>query len=300
MEAPVRRSELTCPAHSRSMMEKAAASDADEVIFDLEDACARSQKESARRTLVETLPSLVFTGGKVRAYRVNGVGTPWFEADLKEVLTRCGAHLDGVVVPKVSSAAQVEQVDRLMTEIETAQHLPAGRLKIEALIETASGLLDAPAIAKASPRMASLIFGVADFAGEIGAKGFQSDPHGLMAYARSHILVAARAAGIDAIDGVTVQFKDLAPVTRDAQRAAEMGFDGKWAIHPAQLEPIHRAFTPTLAELERAARIVEAYTKADQRDGLGAIAIGDEMIDAATLKVERRKLAIAQRASVPR
>lgn len=296
MEALVRRSELTCPAHSLAMIAKAAASIADEVIFDLEDACALSQKDAARQTLISALPSLTYAPGKVRAYRVNAVGTPWCERDLKDVLLPCGAFLDVVVVPKVNHASEIEYVDRLISNVEIAQGLPRGRLKIEALIETAKGLLQAPQIATASARMASLIFGVADFAGDIGAHGFQADPYGLLGYARSQILVAARAAGIDAIDGVTVQFKDLGPVTQDATRAAQMGFDGKWAIHPAQLEPIHRAFTPSAAELERAARIVEAYERADKQDGLGAIAIGDEMIDAATLKVERRKLAIAKKA----
>ena len=163
------------------------------------------------------------------------------------------------------------------------------------LIETSKALLQAEAIANASPRLESLIFGVADFAGEVGARDFRANHQTTFAYARQHLLTAARAAGLDAIDSVTVQFKDLSQVEADARHAASLGFDGKWAIHPAQLPAIHAAFTPTAEEVARAQRIVDAYAKADQRDGLGAIVIDDEMVDAATITLEARKLAVAKR-----
>ena len=295
--SPVRRSELTCPGHSLKMMAKAAASEADEVIFDLEDACAVSQKVAARHTVIEALSTLHFTAQKVRAYRVNGVETPWCYRDLVDVLEAAGKHVDVVVVPKVRSADDVKFVDRLIGQLEQAMGLPKGKIRLEVLIETAAGLLHAEQIALASPRMASLIFGVADFAGELGARDFRQDADRLFQAPRMQLLAAARAAGIDAIDSVTVQFKDLEQLARDAKNAAQLGFDGKWAIHPTQLPGIHAAFTPTPEEIARAQQILEAYAQAD-RSGLGAIVYGDEMVDAATLKVEEKRLAVAKRAGL--
>lgn len=297
MNLPVRRSELTCPGHSSSMMAKAAASEADEVIFDLEDACAVSQKEAARATVAQALSTLTFTNGKVRAYRVNGVETPWCYRDVIDVLEVAGAFVDSLVVPKVRSADDVRFIDRLVTQVEQAKGLPLGRIRLEALIETAAGLINAASIASSSPRLSSLIFGVADYAGEVGARDFRADADRLFYYPRAHLLAAARAAGIDAIDSVTVQFKELGQVEADAKASAKLGFDGKWAIHPAQLPAIHAAFTPTVAELERAQRVIAAYEQAD-REGKGAIVIDDEMVDAATLKVEARKLEVARRAGL--
>jgi citrate lyase subunit beta/citryl-CoA lyase len=292
----VRRSELTCPAHSEKMMAKAAASLADEVIFDLEDACAVSQKEGARKTLIEALRTLDF-GGKVRAYRVNGVRTRYCYRDLVEVIEGAGGFVDAVVVPKVDGPEDIWFVDRLLGQLEQQMGLESGRLRIEALIESASGVLRAEAIAAATPRMASLIFGVADYAGDVGARDFTRD-ESVFHYPRAHLLAAARAAGIDAIDSVTVQFRDLERVAADAARGAALGFDGKWAIHPSHVEIIHRAYTPTPQELERAMAIVEAYRKADTDAGRGAIAYGDEMIDAASLRVEWKKICIARKAGL--
>ena len=277
-------------------MEKAAASEADEVIFDLEDACALSQKDSARSEVARAFRELKFTNGKVRAYRINGVDTPWCYRDLIDVLEAAGARVDTIVIPKVKGPADVQFVDRLVSQIEAAKRFALGRIRLEVLIETAAGLLDVAAISRASPRLDALIFGVADFAGDLGAKDFKADPAGLFAHARAQLLIAARAAGLEAIDSVTVQYKDIAQVEADARSAARLGFDGKWAIHPDQLAPIHAAFTPTQDEIDRAQKIVEAYAKADRERGLGAIAIDDEMVDAATLKVEERKLAVARKA----
>jgi citrate lyase subunit beta/citryl-CoA lyase len=295
MDRPIRRSEMTCPGHSLKMMQKAAASDADEVIFDLEDACAMSQKVEARQAVAHALARCDFTGGKVRAYRINGVETPWCYRDVIDVLEASAKFVDVVVVPKVRTADDVKFVDRLITQIELAQKLPLGRIRLEVLIETSKALLQAEAIATSSPRLDSLIFGVADFAGEVGARDFKENQQQVFSYARQHLLTAARAAGLDAIDSVTVQFKDLSQVEADARHAAMLGYDGKWAIHPAQLPAIHAAFTPNDVELARAQRIIDAYALADATAGLGAIVIDGEMVDAATLMVEKRKLAIAQK-----
>jgi citrate lyase subunit beta/citryl-CoA lyase len=293
----VRRSELTCPASSLKMMAKAAASDADEVILDLEDAVAVSQKAAARATLVEALRTLDF-GGKVRAFRVNGPQTPWCYRDLVDVVEAAGRHVDVVVVPKVDGPEDVHFVDRLLTQVERASGLPVGRIRLEVLLESARGVLAAERIAGASGRLASLVFGIADYAGDVGARDFKDAPYERFAYARSHLVAAARAAGLNAIDAVTVQFRDLGRVEADARAGAALGFDGKWAIHPSHLAPIHAAYTPTREELTRALALLEAYRRADVEAGSGAIVFGEEMVDAASLRVEWRKLAVARRAGL--
>jgi citrate lyase subunit beta/citryl-CoA lyase len=290
----LRRSELTCPGHSLAMMSKAAASAAEEVFLDLEDACAPNQKEAARGTVVTALRTLDF-GNKIKAFRPNGLGTPLFYRDVIEVVEGAGAHLDCLVLPKVDAAEDVRFADRLLTQIELAKGLAPGRIRIECLIESARGLLAAAAIAGASPRMASLIFGIADFAGDIGAPDFAGDSSVRFGYAKAQILVAARAAGIDAIDHVTVQYRDAEQCRRDAEGARATGYDGKWAIHPAQVPIINQVFTPSPERVARAKALVEAYENATS-GGLGAVALGSEMIDAASLRVERRVLAAAKRA----
>lgn len=290
----VRRSELTCPASSPKMMAKAAASGADEVILDLEDAVAVSQKEAAREELIRVLPELDF-GATIRAWRCNGIQTRWCHRDIVDVVEQIGAHLDVLVVPKVESVGDVHFIDRLLTQAELAAELPVGKIRVEVLIESAQGLLAAPDIARASSRLESLIFGIADFAGDLGMKDFRDAPYATFAHARQSMIVAARAAGICAIDAVTVRFRDLEQVASDAEEGSRLGFDGKWAIHPSHLEPIHRAYTPSRDELERASAIFEAYRRADVEGGVGAIAYGDEMVDAASLRPEWRKLSIGRR-----
>ena len=244
-EFVVRRTELTCPGHSLKMMAKAAQETAaDEVIFDLEDACAVSQKVGARKTVIEALRTVDFKG-KVRAFRPNGVRTHYFYRDLIEVVEAAGTFIDVVVLPKVYTEDDVRFADRLLTQIEEANGLEVGRIRLEVLIESAKALLRAEAIAESSPRMASLIFGIADYAGDVGARDFRGSEFQRFHYPKSHLIAAARAAGIAAIDNVTVQFRDLEQVARDAEQGAQLGFDGKWAIHPAQVEPINRAYTPT-------------------------------------------------------
>ena len=290
----VRRSELACPAHSLKMMAKAAASEADEVIFDLEDGCAPSQKIAARKTLIEAFNTLDF-GGKVRAFRPNGTYTKFFYRDVIEVVEAAGQKIDVVVLPKVEDAADVLFADRLLTQIEQNIGLAVGRIRLEALIETAKAVLHAEAIAASTPRLAALIFGVVDYAGSIGARDPVREQFALYHYPKAKTVAAARAAGIDVIDGVTLQFRDLEQCEHDARSAAQMGFDGKWAIHPAQLPVINRAFTPSREEIARAQEIIALYEKAGADSGLGAIVYKDEMVDAASLPIERKKLAIAKK-----
>jgi citrate lyase subunit beta/citryl-CoA lyase len=290
----VRRSELACPAHSLKMMARAAASEADEVIFDLEDGCALSQKVAARKTLIEAFNTLDF-GGKVRAFRTNGLDTKFFYRDLIEVVEAAGRNIDVVVLPKVQEAADVLLAGRLLAQIEQELDLPPGRIRLEALIESARAVLHAEAIAASTPRLAGLIFGVVDYAGNIGARDPVREQFALYHYPKAKTVAAARAAGIDVVDGVTLQFRDLAQCEHDARLAAQMGFDGKWAIHPGQVPVINRVFTPSPEEIARAREIIDLYEKAGAHSGLGAFVYKDEMVDAASLPGERKKLAIAKK-----
>jgi citrate lyase subunit beta/citryl-CoA lyase len=292
--ATVRRSELACPAHSLKMMAKAAASEADEVVFDLEDGCAPSQKVAARKTLIEAFNTLDFRG-KIRAFRPNSIHTKFFYRDVIDVVEAAGSKLDVVILPKVQDATDVLFADLLLTQIEQNIGLPVGRIRLEALIESAKGVLHAEQIAASTPRLAALIFGVLDYAGNIGARDPIREQFALYHYPKAKTVAAARAAGIDVIDGVTFQFRDLQQCEHDARSAAQMGFDGKWAIHPGQVPVINRAFTPTQEEITRAQEIIALYEKSDVNAGIGAMVHKDEMIDAASLPMERKKLAIARK-----
>jgi citrate lyase subunit beta/citryl-CoA lyase len=290
----VRRSELACPAHSLKMMARAAASEADEVVFDLEDGCAPSQKVAARKTLIEALNTLDFNG-KICAFRPNGVHTKFFYRDVIEVVEAAGSKVDAIVLPKAEQAADILFADLLLTQIEQNVGLPVGRIRLEALIETAKAVLHAEQIAASSPRLAGLIFGVVDYAGNIGAREPVREQFGLYHYPKAKTVAAARAAGIDVLDGVTLQFRDLQQCENDARSAAQMGFDGKWAIHPDQVAVINRIFTPSRQEIIRAQEIIDLYENADINSGLGAMVYKDEMVDAASLPVERKKLVIAKK-----
>ena len=293
----IRRSELVCPGNAPQKMAKAAASDADQTIFDLEDALAVSQKEAGRQTVIEALRTLDF-GGKMRAFRVNNVQTRFCYRDLIEVVEAVGGALDGVVAPKVNGPEDVIFIDRLLSQIEEQVGLPRGHITIEALIESAEGVLHAEQIAKATPRMGGLVFGIVDFAGDIGAQETGAEQFFYYHYAKAKTIVAARAAGITCVDGVTLAIRDLEACRRDAEMAARMGFDGKWAIHPSQVPVINAAFTPSADEIARARRILDAYAQADTEQGVGALVIDDEMVDAATLRLEWKKLAIARKAGL--
>jgi citrate lyase subunit beta / citryl-CoA lyase len=293
----VRRSELICPGSSSKMMARAAASDADQVIFDLEDGCAVSQKVAARKTVIEALRTLDFDG-KLRAYRVNGVTTPYCYRDVIEVVEAAGAFIDVMILPKIDDAADVLYFDHLLTQIETNTGLEIGRIRLEALIESAKGALHAEAIATSTSRLSGLIFGLVDFAGDIGAQEVGAEQFFYYHYAKAKVITAARAAGLTAVDGVTLVVRDLQACQRDSEMAARMGFDGKWAIHPTQVPVVNAAFTPTTEQVMRAQKIITAYDHADASRGAGAIVVDDGMVDAATLRVERKRLEIARKAGL--
>lgn len=290
----VRRTELTCPGGSLRMAAKAAGSAADEVILDLEDSVAPSAKAAARAAVIEAIRTLDW-GDKIVAFRPNGFRTEWAYRDIIEVVEGAGERLDVMVIPKANGPEEIHYADFLLTQIEAR----LGRrrpIRIEALIESAAAVLRAHDIARASDRMESLCFGIGDYAGDLGARDIMAEQFGWFLYPKHQVLVAARAAGIDALDNITLDVRDPEAAHRDAQRSARLGFDGKWAIHPAQVQPINDAFTPSAEEIAAAQRYVDAYARAGAEAGRGAITAGDEMVDAATVRIEARKLAVARKA----
>ncbi len=293
----VRRSELTTPAGSARMIESAATKgEADVVILDLEDATAEGEKEQARRVLVETARELDW-GSKVLAVRVNPVGSQWFEREMREVVVGLGPRLQAIVVPKVETAEDIVRVDRLVGELEEEAGRDPGAIALEALIESPRAVLDLEPIAAASRRLEALIFGVADYAARVGAR-LGEDVFTDFMYAKQRLVTVARANELAPIDCVTFQYADLDLTRRDAQRAARMGFEGKWCVHPGQVPVVNEAFTPTKEEVVWAERVVAAFEQAEQ-EGRGALTVGSEMVDRATVRVAERLLASNRRAKSP-
>jgi citrate lyase subunit beta/citryl-CoA lyase len=274
------------------MLAKAPTLPADEIFMDLEDSVAPQAKEMARANVRRALEEGVWAGRTV-GLRVNGVATPWCYRDLIDVLEAAPGLLDVVIVPKVEGPADVVFVDRLLTMIEDATGA-SGRIGIEAQIETAAGLRAIHDIAHASPRMEALVFGPADMSASLGLPAttpglpMPGYPGDHWHHVLSTILVAAREAGIDAIDGPYLRIEDLDGFRAAAIRARALGFDGKWALHPTQIDVLNEVFTPGQEEFERAEAIIEAYAHATSVEGRGAVMFGDEMIDEASRKMADR------------
>lgn len=291
----LRRSELSTPGINRHMVERAASSAADLVFLDLEDSVAPAQKEEARAIVVEALKGSNW-GRKTRAVRINAVDTPWAKGDLTEIVRGAGKALDVVIVPKVKSASEVERLATTLTQLEQEAGLetPIG---LEILIEEAEGLVNVEEIARATPRIEALIFGPGDFSASQGVRwGLTKEaeyPGDIWAYHRSRIVVAARASGLDAIDGPFANFRDPEGYRRESLRAALLGFSGKWAIHPSQIAIANDVFSPTDQEVAAARELVEAYAKAEA-EGAGAAGMGGVMIDAATVRIMEGVLERAQ------
>jgi citrate lyase subunit beta/citryl-CoA lyase len=286
-----RRSCLTVPGSSARFLAKAAGLAADEVILDLEDAVAPGAKREARALVAAALADGDDWAARVRAVRVNGAASQWAYQDVIEVLERAGARIDTIVLPKVSTPDHVTWLDLLLGQLEQACGLPEGQIGIEAQIEDAAGLAEVDAIARASARLEALIFGPADFMASLGMRSltigvpppaYAGDAFG---YVHSRILVAARAAGLQAIDGPYAAIGDLEGLARTAASVAALGFDGKWVVHPDQIGPVNEAFAPDQASYDRAEQILDAYSRATVSQHRGAVMLGGEMIDEATRKL---------------
>jgi citrate lyase subunit beta/citryl-CoA lyase len=272
------------------MMEKAASSAADEVFLDLEDACAPLEKPGARAKIVEALTAHDW-GTKTRVVRINQVGSRYAFLDLLEVIRGAGSVLDCIMVPKVQNAGDIAFVDRALTQLEQEFELEPGRIGIEAQVEDAQGLMNSDAIAFSSPRLETLTYGPADFSAAMQlpsltvANGSPDYPGDAFHYVLFKLAVSARAAGIQVIDGPYLAIRDVEGYTRAARRAATLGYDGKWVLHPGQIDACNAAFTPSQEQFERAAGILDAYRHATEVERRGAVMLGDEMIDEASRKM---------------
>lgn len=285
----LRRSELSTPGTSEKMIAKAAASDADLVFLDLEDAVAPSEKEAARKPIIDGLNNHDW-GRKTRAVRINGTHTKWCHEELVDIVGAAGANLDVVIIPKVKAPHDVKFVDTLLSQLEMKHDLPLGRIGIEVLIEETEALARVEEIAVSSPRLEALILGVGDLSasqgmrlGHIGSRE-SAYPGDIWHYARTRLIVAARANGIDAIDGPFANFRDPEGYRRECTWATTLGAVGKWAIHPSQVEIANTVFAPTEEEIERAKALVERV-RAAEAAGAGAASDDGVMIDAATARI---------------
>jgi citrate lyase subunit beta/citryl-CoA lyase len=232
-------------------------------------------------------------GGRTRVVRVNDLTTPWTYRDVIEVVEGAGASLDCVMLPKVQTASQVQWLDLTLTQIEKTVGLEVGRIGIEAQIENAAGLVNVDAIAAASPRVETIIFGPADFMASINMKSlvvgalhpdYPGDPYH---YILMRILMAARTYDLQAIDGPYLQIRDVDGFREAARRSAALGFDGKWVLHPGQIDVANEVYSPSQEDYDRAELILDAYEYYTSEAGgkLGAVMLGDEMIDEASRKM---------------
>jgi len=275
------------------MIDKARGLGADQVFLDIEDAVAPLAKPEARKNIVAGLNEGGW-GDTIRSVRVNDWTTQWTYLDVVEVVEGAGANLDAIMLPKVQTPEQVVALDLLLTQIEKSMGLEVGRIGIEAQIENALGLTNVNAIAAASQRVETIIFGPADFMASINMKSLVvgEQPQGYDVGDAYHhilmsILMAARAYDKQAIDGPYLQIKDIEGFRRVAGRAAALGFDGKWVLHPGQLDPANEVFSPRQSDYDHAENILDAYDFFTSAAGgkLGAVMLGDEMIDEASRKM---------------
>jgi len=288
-----RRSNLAVPGSSPKMLEKAKGLPADQIFMDLEDSVAPIAKPDARKNVVAALNE----GGyedKVRVVRVNDLTTAWTYLDVIEVVENAGQNLDCIMLPKVQTAEQVNWLDTTLTQIEKTMGFEVGRIGIEAQIENAKGLVNVDAIAAASPRVETIIFGPADFMASINMKSLVvgEQPPGYEEadayhYILMRILMAARTYDKQAIDGPYLQIRDVAGYTKVARRSAALGFDGKWVLHPGQVEAANEVYSPKQDDYDHAELILDAYAYFTSAEGgaKGAVMLGDEMIDEASRKM---------------
>jgi citrate lyase subunit beta/citryl-CoA lyase len=294
----LRRSELAVPASSERMIRKAAQSAADLVFLDLEDAVAPAEKDRAREQAIKGLNELDW-GHRLRAVRVNDVRTAWAADDVIEVVSRAHANLDLLILPKVRQPRDVWFFESLLEQLEQKLNIRQS-IGLEILIEEAEALTRVEELAACSPRLEALILGFGDLAASLGvrfrggedpADTYPCDP---WHYARARMIAAARAHGLDAIDGPHPVVHDLAGYRREAIWASALGAVGKWAIHPAQLETANTVFGPTGDEIALAREVCDAYS-ASVSGGEGAVTANGELVDAATA---RRSAAVLERAEL--
>jgi len=312
----LQRSELAVPGSNPALFEKAARSAADVIFLDVEDAVAPDDKESARRNVIAALNDVDW-GQKTMMVRINGLDTHYMYRDVIEIVEAC-PRLDLLLIPKVGTAADVYAIDMLVTQIETGRKR-SKHLGFEVLIETALGLANVESIAQSSRRLEAMSFGVADYAASTRARTTviggvhkdsgvltDRDAEGRRQYywsdpwhaAQTRMLVACRAYGLRPIDGPFGDFSDPDGFRAAANRAAVLGYEGKWAIHPSQIELANQVFTPSEAEVSRARRILDAMAQA-AREGKGAVSLDGRLIDIASIRMAESLLAKAVAIGLP-
>ena len=295
----LQRSTLAVPGSQPAMFEKALNSAADVVFLDCEDAVAPDDKVKARQNIIAALNDLDWKGrGKTISVRINSLDTHYMYRDVVDIVEQAGAHLDMVLIPKVGVPADVYVVDCLLTQIEQAKGLAPRSIGIEALIETTLGMVHVEDIARSSPRLEALHFGVADYAASCRARtveigGLNPDYPGDQWHASlQRMLIACRAFGIRAIDGPFGDFKDPDGFRLAARRACALGYEGKWAIHPSQIELAKEEMSPPPKEVDRARRVLAALEEA-ARAGRGAASLDGRMIDAASARMAENVVRVA-------
>ncbi|MCR9147014.1 MAG: CoA ester lyase [Rhodobacteraceae bacterium] len=294
----LQRSELAVPGSNPSMIEKAAESDVDYVFLDLEDAVAPPDKIKARSNIIQALNDIDWKAkGKTMSIRINGLDTHYMYRDVVEVVEQAGQHIDTILVPKVGVPADLYCVETMLSQIEVAQGF-THQIGLEALIETALGMANVEAIAATPGRLEAMHFGVADYAAYTRARtvvigGLNPDyPGDQWHFALSRMNVACRSYGLRAIDGPFGDFSDPDGFVASAKRAAALGIEGKWAIHPSQIKLANEVFSPTEDEVNKARRIIEELRKAEAQ-GKGAASLDGKMIDAASERMADNVIAVA-------
>jgi malyl-CoA/(S)-citramalyl-CoA lyase len=311
------RSELAVPGSNVALFEKAANSATDIIFLDVEDAVAPDDKEQARRNIIQALNEVDW-GAKTMMVRINGLDTHYMYRDVVDIVEAC-PRLDMILIPKAGTAADVYAIDMLVTQIETAKRRDK-RIGFEVLIETALGMANVEAIAQSSRRLEAMSFGVADYAASTRARttviggvnrdyGVLTDPDVTRAnhrdfhwadpwhYAQSRMMVACRAYGLRPIDGPFGDFNDPDGFRAAARRAAVLGFEGKWAIHPSQIALANEVFSPSEAEVTRARKILDAM-RAAAREGRGAVSLDGRLIDIASIRMAEGLIAKAEQIGV--
>src|SRR5450631_716294 len=314
----LQRSELAVPGSNTALFEKAAKSAADIIFLDVEDAVAPDDKEQARKNIIQGLNEIDW-GRKTMMVRINGLDTHYMYRDVIDIVEAC-PRLDMILIPKAGVAADVYAIDMMVTQIEAAMKFTK-RIGFEVLIETALGMANVEAIAQSSKRLEAMSFGVADYAASTRARTTviggvnadygvltDKDAEGNREYfwtdpwhaAQTRMMVACRAYGLRPIDGPFGDFNDPDGYIAAANRAAVLGYEGKWAIHPSQIELANRVYTPSDAEVDKAQRIVAAM-QAAARDGRGAVSLDGRLIDMASIRMAESLLDKARAAGcVPR
>lgn len=284
------RSWMFVPGHRQKMIDKALGLNADAIMLDIEDGVAPNEKDAARKNIAESLGRDKAPGTPARYVRINAIGHPRMDADLQAVV-RPG--LAGLVCPKVDTVDEVRKVDALLNDKEPKNKLAKGSVKLLIAIESPTGLLNAPAIAAASPRIVGIIFGAEDFGREIGLPTVREGEARDLIYARSSIVVAAAAAHVQAVDGVWVDLNDSQGLLGFAKQSRRLGFSAMSCIHPSQVDAINQTFSPTTEEIDYCQKVLQAFEEANAR-GDGSIAFGGQLIDRPIVERARRTVEMAK------